>query len=136
MPRRKALLIGINYSGSEQQLNGCINDAINCRNFLVEDRGWSDDPSEMVMLTDAPENEGTMYFPTMENVLNAIRWLVTENEAGDSAWLSYSGHGGTHISFEFRDARGSANCPKARSRTSKESGLLGTDMSSTAAFLL
>jgi metacaspase-1 len=95
MPRQKALLIGINYFGTEQQLNGCINDAANCRNFLVEDRGFSSDPSDMVIMTDAPENQGTPFWPSMDNMLKAIAWLVEGNDAGDSVWLSYSGHGGT-----------------------------------------
>ncbi|KAK1756610.1 peptidase C14, caspase domain-containing protein [Echria macrotheca] len=48
----------------------------------------------MVMLTDAPENEGTPYYPTAENMLAAFRWLSSRNEPGDILWLSYSGHGG------------------------------------------
>ena len=96
MPRKKALLIGINYFGTKQELSGCINDAANCRKFLIEDWGFSGDPADMVVMTDAPENQGTSFYPTMENMLNAIRWLVSENEAGDSVWLSYSGHGGTY----------------------------------------
>jgi hypothetical protein len=44
MPRRKALIIGINYFGSSHQLNGCVNDAKNIRNFLVQDRGFSSAP--------------------------------------------------------------------------------------------
>ena len=44
MPRKKALIIGINYFGSKHQLNGCINDAMNIRNFLIQDRGFSPSP--------------------------------------------------------------------------------------------
>lgn len=40
MPHKKALIIGINYTGSDHQLNGCINDAMNVRDFLVRDRGF------------------------------------------------------------------------------------------------
>jgi metacaspase-1 len=94
MPRRKALLIGINYYGSSHQLNGCINDAMNMREYLVRDRGYSPHPADMVMLTDAPENRGTPYEPTGHNMMAAFHWLVTGNNAGDSVFLSYSGHGG------------------------------------------
>ncbi len=38
MPRKKALIIGINYAGTENALNGCINDAMNVRDFLVNER--------------------------------------------------------------------------------------------------
>ncbi|KAF7713870.1 Metacaspase [Penicillium ucsense] len=93
MPRRKALLIGINYTGSGHQLNGCINDAMNIREYLVRDRGYSPDPRDMVILTDAPENRGTPFYPTGANMLAAFNWLATGNNPGDSLWLSYSGHG-------------------------------------------
>lgn len=94
MPRRKALLIGINYTGSEHELHGCINDAMNVRDFLVNERGFSDSSSDMVIMTDNPENEGTPFWPNGENMLAAFKWLTSYNEAGDSLWLSYSGHGG------------------------------------------
>jgi metacaspase-1 len=94
MPRRKALIIGINYIGSKHALNGCINDAINVREFLVRDRGFSPNPADMVIMTDTPENRGTPFEPTGHNMMAAFQWLVTGNNPGDSVWLSYSGHGG------------------------------------------
>ncbi|KAF8852364.1 peptidase C14 [Acephala macrosclerotiorum] len=93
MPRRKALLIGINYYGTKHALNGCINDALNCRRYLVEERGFSATPHDMVMLTDDPQNRGTPFYPTGANMMAAFNWLVTGNNPGDSVWLSYSGHG-------------------------------------------
>ncbi|KAI5863286.1 peptidase C14 [Durotheca rogersii] len=94
MARKKALLIGINYFGTEYELRGCINDSENIRNFLIEDRGFSPSSRDMVMMLDTPENEGTPFFPTAANILAAIQWLVTRNQPGDVLWLSYSGHGG------------------------------------------
>ncbi|KAI0480968.1 peptidase C14 [Xylariaceae sp. FL0804] len=94
MARKKALIIGINYYGSANELQGCISDASNVRDFLVEQRGFSPEPHDMVVMTDAAENEGSAMYPTGANVLAAIRWLVTRNAPGDSLWLSYSGHGG------------------------------------------
>ncbi|KAJ5610142.1 hypothetical protein N7510_006861 [Penicillium lagena] len=93
MARKKALLIGINYTGSKHQLNGCINDAMNVREYLLRERGFSPDPRDMVILTDTPQNRGSPFFPTGANMLAAFRWLVTGNNPGDSVWLSYSGHG-------------------------------------------
>jgi hypothetical protein len=95
MPRKKALLIGINYAGSGHQLNGCINDAMNVREYLVRECGFSPDKRDMVILTDEPHNRGTPVFPTGANMLTAFNWLVSCNNPGDSLWLSYSGHGGT-----------------------------------------
>ncbi|KAI7976897.1 hypothetical protein EIK77_010128 [Talaromyces pinophilus] len=101
MPRRKALIIGINYYGSEHALKGCINDAYNIRQFLVEERGFSADQRDMVMLTDEPKHEGTPFYPTGQNLVSAFKWLVSYNNPGDSVWLSYSGHGGT---YRFEEA--------------------------------
>ncbi|OAA56230.1 metacaspase [Niveomyces insectorum RCEF 264] len=94
MPRTKALIIGINYYGQSCQLSGCINDAVNVQNFLVRERGFSPEPQDMVILTDAPENEGTIAWPSMANMMSAFAWLASSNEPGDIVWLSYSGHGG------------------------------------------
>jgi hypothetical protein len=94
MVRRKALLIGINYIGSKNELNGCINDSMNMREYLVRDRGFSPNPADMVILTDAPENRGTPFYPTGQNLMAAFQWLVTGNMDGDSVFLGYSGHGG------------------------------------------
>ena len=116
MPRRKALLIGINYFGTKHQLNGCINDAMNMREYLVRDRGFSPTHHDMVMMTDAPDSRGTPYEPTGANMMavgiphytkhnlptddsfcKAFQWLVSGNSPGDSVFLSYSGHGGGFI---------------------------------------
>jgi metacaspase-1 len=97
MGRRKALLIGINYIGTKNELNGCINDAMNMREYLVRDRGFNPDPSDMVILTDTPENKGTLFYPTGQNLMAAFQWLVTGNRDGDSVFLSYSGHGGKFV---------------------------------------
>jgi hypothetical protein len=69
MPRRKALLIGINYFGTKHQLNGCINDAMNMREYLVRDRGFSATHHDMVIMTDAPDSRGTPFEPTGANMM-------------------------------------------------------------------
>lgn len=92
MPQNKALLIGINYTGSNPQLNGCINDAINVREYLVRDGGYSPDQRDTVILTDSPESQGTLFYPTGANMLAAFNWSVSGDNQGDSLWLSYSGH--------------------------------------------
>lgn len=113
MPRRKALIIGINYYGSKHALKGCINDAYNIRQFLVEDRGFSPNQNDMVMLTDEPKHEGTPFYPTGHNILAAFKWLVSYNNPGDSVWISYSGHGG-QVRDEYGDRQSGFNdtiCP-------------------------
>lgn len=86
--RRKALLIGINYTGSQHQLRGCINDVQNMAAWLVS-RGYSSNPKDMIFLTD--ERTGP-YYPSGHNILAAMDWLVSE--PGTACFLHYSGHGG------------------------------------------
>jgi len=47
---KKALLVGINYPGTDAQLNGCINDVRNLYNFVKNN--YSFDPANMMVLTD------------------------------------------------------------------------------------
>jgi len=86
--RRKALLIGINYTGSPHELKGCINDVRNVAAWLVS-RGYSSSPRDMVFLTD--DRRGP-YFPTGQNILAAMDWLVSD--PGCALFLHFSGHGG------------------------------------------
>lgn len=76
MARRKSLIIGINYTGSKHALNGCVNDAMNVRKFLIEDRGFSALPHDMVVMTDEPKNKGTPFEPTVANMLAVSRILL------------------------------------------------------------
>jgi len=88
MGRRKALLIGINYTGSKHELQGCQQDVRNMIPFL-ESRGYSSDERNMVILADDRQGQ---YHPTGVNILAAIDWLVSE--PGCALFLHYSGHGG------------------------------------------
>ncbi|KAJ3260850.1 Ca(2+)-dependent cysteine protease [Boothiomyces macroporosus] len=90
--RKKALLIGINYIGTKNQLQGCINDVYTMRDFLSRYWGFSSNPADMVILTD--DNPNPMFRPTRQNMLNAMSWLVSENVPGNSLFFHYSGHGG------------------------------------------
>ncbi|KAK9817527.1 hypothetical protein WJX74_008370 [Apatococcus lobatus] len=89
---RKSLLIGINYTGSQSQLNGCINDVHNVQRWLTS-VGFPPDPNSMLVLTD--DQQDPRLRPTRENMINAFRWLVGGTQPGDSLFLHYSGHGGT-----------------------------------------
>ncbi|KAL3235338.1 Metacaspase-1 [Nakaseomyces bracarensis] len=88
--RRKALLIGINYIGSQHALRGCINDAHNMFDFLVSRHGYS--PDDIVMLTD--DQREMVRVPLRQNMLRAMQWLVRDAQPNDSLFLHYSGHGG------------------------------------------
>ena len=85
--RRKALLIGINYFGTDAELKGCINDVRNVSNFLVERHGyrWED----MVILTD--DARDPVKQPTKDNIMRAMAWLVSDARPNDALFLHYSG---------------------------------------------
>ncbi|KAI0339184.1 hypothetical protein BDW22DRAFT_1361639 [Trametopsis cervina] len=87
--RKKALCIGINYFGQQQELHGCINDAKNVRNFLI--RHWGYKADDIVLLTDDSSNSRST--PTRVNILDAMRWLVKDAHQHDSLFFHYSGHG-------------------------------------------
>lgn len=88
MGRRKALLIGINYTGSQHQLQGCHQDVRNMIQFLIS-RGFSTNERDMVVLAD--DRSGPFY-PNGHNIIGAMDWLVSEPNC--SCFLHYSGHGG------------------------------------------
>jgi hypothetical protein len=83
---RKALLIGINYTGTSSALNGCLNDVANVKTMLIEQFGYTD--NNIVMLTDE-----TKIKPTKDNILSALTNFCTSSAKGDKLWLHYSGHG-------------------------------------------
>lgn len=97
--RKKSLLIGINYVGSQHALSGCHADVDNIAEFLSY-RGYTNDHRSRVIISDM---EGvpwdSPYYPTGHNILAAMDWLVSE--PGCTLFLHYSGHGG-----QIRDTDG------------------------------
>ncbi|THW46680.1 metacaspase [Aureobasidium pullulans] len=88
MQRRKSLLIGINYTGSDNALKGCHEDVDNVAEF-IKYRGYEDGPHDQIVLRDDLEDD---YYPTGHNLLAAIDWLVSEENT--ICFFHYSGHGG------------------------------------------
>lgn len=88
--KRKALLIGINYIGTDNALRGCINDVHNVSNFLMQRQNYRRE--DMVILTD--DQQDPVLRPTRANILRAMSWLVQGAQPNDALFLHYSGHGG------------------------------------------
>lgn len=82
---KKALLVGINYTGTGSQLNGCINDVLGMKNFLTT-KGFSSD--SIVLLTDETSQK-----PTRENILQYFSTGINQMNPGDTFYFHYSGHG-------------------------------------------
>ncbi|KAJ4311046.1 hypothetical protein N0V94_008132 [Neodidymelliopsis sp. IMI 364377] len=90
--RKKSLLIGINYVGSEHELKGCHSDVDNMAEFLTY-RGYDNGHRNRAILSDRPEVPyDSPYYPTGHNLLAAMDWLVSE--PGCTLFMHYSGHGG------------------------------------------
>src|SRR6516165_1047602 len=85
---KRALIVGINYFGSSCQLSGCINDAHNIKNLLINKFNYSD--VNMTVLTDDDVNN----MPTKANILNHLTQLVALTQPGDTLFISFSCHGG------------------------------------------
>lgn len=88
--RKKALLVGINYFGTPNQLRGCINDVRNMSGFLHHKFGYS--YNDMVILTD--DQHQVSRLPLKQNIIRAMQWLVRDAGPNDSLVFHYSGHGG------------------------------------------
>lgn len=88
--KRKALLIGVNYTGSKNALRGCINDVHNLQRYLTQRAGYKQD--DMVILTDDQRNQQSI--PTKQNIIRACQWLVKGAQPNDSLVFHFSGHGG------------------------------------------
>lgn len=99
---RKALVVGINYIGSRNELRGCINDAQNIWNFLTSRYGYR--PEDIVMLSDDQRNMASI--PTKANMLRAMHWLVKDARPNDSLFFHYSGHGGQTKDLDGDEADG------------------------------
>ena len=90
--RRKALIIGINYTQSaETTLTHSVSDAIELTTFLEEHHGF--DRENIVLLTDEPGIE-PLRQATRFNMVNAMHWLVKDARMNDSLFFYFSGHSG------------------------------------------
>jgi metacaspase-1 len=112
---RKGLLIGINYIGTANELNGCINDVTNLKNLLINNRCL--DQSELVIMTDK-ESVSSPLFPTKQNILDQMNTLVTfansiPTDQQVQLFLAYSGHGSyvADTNGDETDGRDEVLCP-------------------------
>ncbi|KAG0315523.1 Ca(2+)-dependent cysteine protease [Dissophora globulifera] len=102
---RRALLIGINYTGHPNPLQGCINDTAVMKTFLLN---YGFEEKHIRVMTD--DQHGTKWMPTRENILEQLRWLIHDAEKNDSYFLHYSGHGGQVVDLDGDETEGMDNC--------------------------
>jgi len=83
---KRGLLIGINYNGTDAQLNGCINDTESIHTALTNSYGFKTE--NISIITDDTEKK-----PTRDEILDAFKAFLESGEEGDLLFFSYSGHG-------------------------------------------
>ena len=83
----KALVVGINYVDTRLELQGCINDARNLSEYLVDSKNV-DSLDQVRCITDETEVK-----PTRETIINKYREMLDRAEAGDVLYFTYAGHG-------------------------------------------
>lgn len=107
--RKKAFIVGCNYIGTRQQLAGCINDA-RCMHYLLRHRLGFQDENILFMADDHPDPSRR---PMKANIINGLRWLVSDLREGDSLVFHYSGHGGSvrDVTGTERDGRSETLVP-------------------------
>lgn len=84
MPIKRALLVGLNYKGTQYELRGCENDVMAMNEVLVSRFGFTDATQRRVLTG----NSGTT-----QEILLRLNWLVNGLQAGDTAFFHFSGHG-------------------------------------------
>lgn len=86
---RRALLVGINYYNTDNELYGCIEDVENVSAALKETLDY--DAANITVLTDDEPLMANR--PTHANIRAALTALIAATQAGDVAFVWYSGHG-------------------------------------------
>jgi hypothetical protein len=83
-----ALLIGINYIGTDNALSGCINDVYRMKNMLIKHFGYKEE--NITMMTDNDTIK-----PTSLNILKQLGSIISSgyNRKCDEIFIHYSGHG-------------------------------------------
>ena len=82
MPKKQhALLVGINYTGTNNELYGCINDTKNVEDLLKNKYNFTN----VALLNDETA--------TKQNILKGLQTLLSNTESGDTAFFMFSGHG-------------------------------------------
>lgn len=97
---KKALLVGINYRGTDCELRGCVNDVNNmCK--LLQKKGY-----HCKLLTDDSLDK-----PTKQNILLCWDWLL--DGTSKNLFFHYSGHGSWILdkNGDEKDKRDETICP-------------------------
>ncbi|KAF8728870.1 hypothetical protein HU200_018164 [Digitaria exilis] len=107
--KKRALLVGVSYTGTAYELKGTVNDVAEMRRLLVDMFGF---PSSCILELTEKQSDPTR-LPTRENLLLAMRWLTEGCTAGDSLVFQFAGHGVQRVDMKDDEVDGydEALCP-------------------------
>mmetsp|Transcript_92771 Transcript_92771/g.288654 ORF Transcript_92771/g.288654 Transcript_92771/m.288654 type:complete len:499 (-) Transcript_92771:315-1811(-) len=107
--KKRALLVGINYIGTPNELGGCINDVRNQKAALIEHFGFEEE--NIMLLTEDQDDDEKR--PTKAKIQEGFAWLFDGIEAGDELFFQYSGHGSQvpDASGTEQDGKNECICP-------------------------
>lgn len=90
MPGKKALIIGVTYTGTNCQLNGCKPDAFRVRDMLLSKFGYKTEDVTLLV-----EGEPNYKEPSAKNIMDEIVNLLIQSlyYGVDEVYFGYSGHG-------------------------------------------
>ncbi|KAG7546253.1 Zinc finger LSD1-type [Arabidopsis suecica] len=100
--QKRAVIIGVSYKNTKDELKGCINDA-KCMKFMLMKR-FQFPESCILMLTE--EETDPMRWPTKNNITMAMHWLVLSCKPGDSLVFHFSGHGNNQMDYNGDEVDG------------------------------
>lgn len=83
-----AMICGINYYNTPNELRGCINDMLDMRSLLLKS---GVEEKNITILSDAPNRQDIA--PTKTNILSNLQRVGKNAKAGDTLIFQYSGHG-------------------------------------------
>ncbi|KAG2540321.1 metacaspase-1-like isoform X2 [Panicum virgatum] len=107
--KKRALVVGVSYTGAAHELKGTVNDVAEMRRLLVGKFGF---PSGCILEFTEKERDPSRV-PTRENLLLAMRWLTEGCAAGDSLVFLFCGHGVQEVDLKDDEVDGynEALCP-------------------------
>ncbi|KAG7541555.1 Zinc finger LSD1-type [Arabidopsis thaliana x Arabidopsis arenosa] len=100
--QKRAVIVGVSYKNTKDELKGCINDA-KCMKFMLMKR-FQFPESCILMLTE--EETDPMRWPTKNNITMAMHWLVLSCKPGDSLVFHFSGHGNNQMDYNGDEVDG------------------------------
>lgn len=84
---KRALLCGVTYDKQKYKLKGTIYDVMRMRELLIARFKFPSSSIHILAESDSHPH------PTKRNIQEALRWLVKDNQDGDSLVFYFSGHG-------------------------------------------